>query len=205
MFGAIRGSRFWPLDRVRRLWSDLLDPVLRAAVGDGATNPEALGDWEACLDAATNKVDPNRIRWLFAILTERDSLLGTAGNVGAFKESSFLRLLNKTIAHNFKVKKTTRYTFLVYQDHCVTSTQVRELYVRTYEGIIPHISHRYISIRNLKWSLCTILISRLCIFFFSYDKVRVEISKVLSTLLSFDLPQKTKDGKIWNMGNGFPR
>ena len=62
VFGAVRGSRFWSYSRAFELWSGLLSPVLRAAVGDGATDPETLGDWEACLSAATNKVDPNRIR-----------------------------------------------------------------------------------------------------------------------------------------------
>ncbi len=61
VFGAVRGSRFWSFERSSKLWSDLV-PVLKGAVGDGGTNPECLRDWEACLNAATNKIDPNRIR-----------------------------------------------------------------------------------------------------------------------------------------------
>ncbi len=57
-------------------------------------------------------------------MMEKDDIL--SGGVGATKEASFLRLLNKTLTQNFKV---------------------RELYSRAYSGLLPHVAHRYDKVR----------------------------------------------------------
>ncbi len=72
-----------------------------------------------------------------------------------------------------KKKSAIRQIFL----YLLLSFQVRDLYQLSYDLARPHLAH-------------------------PYDKVRIEISKLLATLFAFDLPYR---GSEWNMGTGFPR
>ena len=63
---------------------------------------ETLADWGQCINGASNKCDPNRIRWMV------EALLGASvpgGTLGAFREYASLRLLHKAIMHNWKASE----------------------------------------------------------------------------------------------------
>ena len=129
-------------------------PVLESVV-DGSINSESLGDWETCVNGASNRVDPNRITWMLEYLFSKTDRLRQGG---AFQESAFLRLLNKAMSQNYRL---------------------RSLYNRGYQIVKDHLDH-------------------------PYHKVRYELSKILSTVLSFDQPYELR-GEKGNMGEGFPR
>jgi hypothetical protein len=114
---------------------------------------ETVGDWETCLSGATNKADPNRMRWLFELLVDKDNLFNSKDD-GAFKESSYLRLLNRSLIQNWKL---------------------RELFNKTYDILKDQVSH-------------------------PYNKVRLQISKMMATLLSVDIDYIPG----WNMGQNYP-
>ena len=63
---------------------------------------ETLADWGQCINGASNKCDPNRIRWMLEALLEA-SVPG--GTLGAFREYATLRLLHKAIMHNWKASE----------------------------------------------------------------------------------------------------
>ena len=98
-------------------------------------------------------MDNNRIRWLLELLVDKELLFGKAQ--AAFKESSYLKLLNRALTHNWKI---------------------RELYHRTYDILREQWAH-------------------------PYNKVRLEVAKVLATIHVMDTP--FADGV--NAGENFPR
>ena len=119
-YGAIRGLRFSDYGVVSKLWADDLEPTLKMALEKVTlfryvilaliifykmstpqlkVSTETLADWGQCINGASNKCDPNRIRWML------ETLLGASvpeGTLGAFREYAALRLLHKAIMHNWK-------------------------------------------------------------------------------------------------------
>ena len=59
VYGVIRGSRFWSFED-SKIVSQELSSLMRAVLS--RMSLETIGDWEAMLNGATNKIDPNRIR-----------------------------------------------------------------------------------------------------------------------------------------------
>lgn len=123
VYGLIRGSRFWSFEPTKTMWAALV-PLFKTVLAN--MTAETIGDWETCISGASNKADPNRLRWLFELLlTEKDQLM--VDQAGAFKESSHLRLLNRALVQNWKV---------------------RDLYNRSYEILRRHHAHPYNKVRN---------------------------------------------------------
>ena len=57
IYGAIRGSRFWSYEDSQATSTEL-SALMKAAFEN--ISLETIGDWEAMLNGATNKIDPNR-------------------------------------------------------------------------------------------------------------------------------------------------
>ena len=57
VYGVIRGSRFWSFED-SKIVSQELSSLMRAVLS--RMSLETIGDWEAMLNGATNKIDPNR-------------------------------------------------------------------------------------------------------------------------------------------------
>jgi hypothetical protein len=101
---------FRSYEKTRSMWSLIL-PVFKQVLQK--ITSETVHDWETCLNGATNKHDPNRMRWLFELLVDEDQLICQ----GAFKEFSFLKLLNKSISQNYKVRDLYQKTFNILRKH----------------------------------------------------------------------------------------
>lgn len=114
VFGMIKGSRFWSLEPCLNLWTSVLVPCFQRVLSN--MTMETLQDWEICLSGATNKHDSNRLRWLFNCLLDHCQLSSNAsssggGIEGAFSQASCLKLLNKSIVQNWKLKSIFLQTF----------------------------------------------------------------------------------------------
>ena len=120
VYGLVRGSRFWDWDSSSQLWAWLL-PVFRQVLNNVTT--ETQSDWDFCFSGATNKADPNRLRWLYELLVTPENLMSQ----GSFKESSFLLFVGKCLSMNWRVQ---------------------ELYCRTYNIIREHWDHPYNNVRH---------------------------------------------------------
>ena len=73
---------------------------------------ETLADWGQCINGASNKCDPNRIRWML------ETLLGASvpeGTLGAFREYAALRLLHKAIMHNWKASESVNKSIISFK------------------------------------------------------------------------------------------
>ena len=57
IYGVIRGSRFWSF-KDSQCTSQELSSLIKTAFAN--ISLETIGDWEAMLNGATNKIDPNR-------------------------------------------------------------------------------------------------------------------------------------------------
>ena len=57
IYGVIRGSRFWTFEESQST-SQELSSLIKTAFANMSL--ETIGDWEAMLNGATNKIDPNR-------------------------------------------------------------------------------------------------------------------------------------------------
>jgi len=123
VFAAIRGTRFWSYEKAEPLWRTYLLPMLELMMEK--VTPETILDWETCVNGATNKVDPNRVRWLFEWLLDKRTVLA-AGGGSAFKESCFLRFLGKAIAQDYKI---------------------REVYVRAFPFVVENMDHPFDKVR----------------------------------------------------------
>lgn len=124
VYGVLRGSRFWSLSDAESMWNGII-PLFQTILNN--VTDETIGDWETCLSGVTNKADPNRLRWLYEFLVKDSNESIISAQQGAFKESSYLRLLNKALIQNWKV---------------------RDLYQRTYTDIKDHLSHPYLKVRR---------------------------------------------------------
>ena len=120
VYGLVRGSRFWDWESTSQLWSWLL-PVFRQVLNNVTT--ETQSDWDFCFSGATNKADPNRLRWLYELLVTPENLMSQ----GSFKESSFLLFVGKCLSMNWRVQ---------------------ELYCRTYNILREHWDHPYNNVRH---------------------------------------------------------
>ena len=112
IYGLIRGARFWSYAPTKELWSELM-PLFETAFGNMTI--ETISDWETCLSGGTNNADPNRLRWLFELLVNRDTLLVLQD--GAFKESSALKLINRSLIQNWKARELLNRTFEILKNN----------------------------------------------------------------------------------------
>ena len=115
-----RGSRFWSFDKARALASRL-EPLIKKVMNSMTT--DSLIDWATCVSAATNKQDPNRIRWIFDLFLQDEN---TFEQQGSYKQSTVLKLLNNSLQLNWKLLP---------------------LYKQTYEMIKRHWDHPYQKVR----------------------------------------------------------
>ena len=72
VFAHVRGSRFWDWESSQQLWSWLL-PVFQQVLNN--VTSETQSDWEHCFLGASNKADPNRLRWLLELLVTPENLV----------------------------------------------------------------------------------------------------------------------------------
>ena len=120
VYGLVRGSRFWDWSSSSQLWSWLL-PVFQQVLNNVTT--ETQSDWDFCFSGASNKADPNRLRWLYELLVTPENLVSQ----GSFKESSYLLFVSKCLSMNWRVQ---------------------ELYCRTYNILRDHWDHPYNNVRH---------------------------------------------------------
>ena len=102
------GCRFWSFEPVNKLLNEVLIPCFKTILSNVTT--ETLQDWEICLSGATNRQDSNRLKWLFDLLIDQ-SKLSSSTMEGAFIQASYLKLLNKSIVQNWKLKELFNQTF----------------------------------------------------------------------------------------------
>eukprot|EP00096_Caligus_rogercresseyi_P015882 TRINITY_DN8371_c0_g1_i1.p1 TRINITY_DN8371_c0_g1~~TRINITY_DN8371_c0_g1_i1.p1 ORF type:complete len:1198 (+),score=314.38 TRINITY_DN8371_c0_g1_i1:1590-5183(+) len=121
--GIVGGARFWSYERSKRLWEDHLLPLLDKLLSSSLTN-ETLNDWEVCFSAITNKVDQNRLTWLYEFIFQKHFVPGVKGTLN---ESRVLCLMNKILKQNWKA---------------------RDLFNRAYDVLLNHLDHPYTKIRN---------------------------------------------------------
>ena len=57
--------RFWEWERAEQMWSWLL-PVFQQVLNN--VTSETQSDWDICFSGASNKSDPNRLRWLYLLI-----------------------------------------------------------------------------------------------------------------------------------------
>ena len=156
VYGLVRGSRclvtgynspqehdvcilrFWDWESCSQLWSWLL-PVFQQVLNN--VTSETQSDWDFCFSGASNKADPNRLRWLYELLVTPENLVSQVGVVvctivvlhftiflqGSFKESSYLMFVGKCLSMNWRVS---------------------ELYCRTYNILREHWDHPYNNVRH---------------------------------------------------------
>lgn len=148
VYGMIRGSRFWTFKKARKVETEL-KPLLKTVLGNITT--ETVCDWELCINGSSSRSDSNRIQWFYEVLLDQSSTQGK----GAFLEATHLKLLNKALSLNWKL---------------------RLLYQEAFESAKKLIDH-------------------------PYNKVRVQTSYLLATLLSMD---SSYGDEGWSMGQGFP-
>ena len=89
VYGLVRGSRFWDWESSQQLWAWLL-PVFQQVRNNVTRNKnltqyfyqvlnnvtsETQSDWDFCFSGASNKADPNRLRWLFELLVTPENLV----------------------------------------------------------------------------------------------------------------------------------
>ena len=102
------GCRFWSFEHVNKLWNEVLIPCFKLILSN--VSSETLPDWEICLSGATNRQDSNRLKWLFDLLIDQRTLSSSTME-GAFSQASYLRLLNKSIVQNWKLKELFKQSF----------------------------------------------------------------------------------------------
>ncbi|QQP39732.1 Uncharacterized protein FKW44_013543, partial [Caligus rogercresseyi] len=102
---------------------DHLLPLLDKLLSSSLTN-ETLNDWEVCFSAITNKVDQNRLTWLYEFIFQKHFVPGVKGTLN---ESRVLCLMNKILKQNWKA---------------------RDLFNRAYDVLLNHLDHPYTKIRN---------------------------------------------------------
>ena len=96
VYGLVRGSRclvtgynspqkhdvcilrFWDWESCSQLWSWLL-PVFQQVLNN--VTSETQSDWDFCFSGASNKADPNRLRWLYELLVTPENLVSQVGVV----------------------------------------------------------------------------------------------------------------------------
>ena len=64
--------RFWDWESCSQLWSWLL-PVFQQVLNN--VTSETQSDWDFCFSGASNKADPNRLRWLYELLVTPENLV----------------------------------------------------------------------------------------------------------------------------------
>ncbi len=135
VFGMIKGSRFWSYEPCLGLWTKVLIPAFKTVLTN--VNMDTLQDWEICLSGATNKHDANRLRWLFNLLI--NEVKGSKmSQEGAFAQASCLRLLNKSIVQNWKL---------------------REIFNLSFDLLKPQTSHPYNKVRHQISSIMATVLS----------------------------------------------
>ena len=102
------GCRFWSFEHVNKLWNEVLIPSFKLILSN--VSSDTLPDWEICLSGATNRQDSNRLKWLFDLLIDQRTLSSSTME-GAFSQASYLRLLNKSIVQNWKLKELFKQSF----------------------------------------------------------------------------------------------
>ena len=115
----------------------------------------------------------NRIRWLYEILIDERQLVG-GKSVGAFKESSLLRMLNKSMIQNWKI---------------------RDLIVRVYDILKGHCNHPYNKVRHQIGKMLAALIA--------FD-INVHPKNELENGVQHTSTNGDSHNTVWNMSNGFP-
>lgn len=110
VYGLVRGSRFWDWHSTSQLWSWLL-PVFQQILNN--VTSETQSDWDFCFSGASNKADPNRLRWLYELLITPENLVSQ----GSFKESSYLLFVSKCLSMNWRVQELYCRTFNILRDH----------------------------------------------------------------------------------------
>uniref|UniRef100_A0A0K2T807 Proteasome activator complex subunit 4 n=1 Tax=Lepeophtheirus salmonis TaxID=72036 RepID=A0A0K2T807_LEPSM len=121
--GVVCGSRFWSYEKSKVLWEKYLIPMLDKLLNSHLTN-ETLNDWEVCFSAITNKVDQNRMTWLYEFMFEKHFVPGVKR---ALNESGILCLMNKVLKQNWKAL---------------------DLHDRAYKILTRNLDHPYTKIRN---------------------------------------------------------
>ena len=153
VYGLVRGSRFWDWESSQQLWAWLL-PVFRQVLNNVTT--ETQSDWDFCFSGASNKADPNRLRWLYELLVTPENLMSQ----GSFKESSFLLFVSKCLSMNWRVQ---------------------ELYCRTYNILREHWDHPYNNVRHQIAATLATLTNMVCMTFISRRRTETLILLFLRT------------------------
>ncbi|UJR10196.1 hypothetical protein I4U23_014411 [Adineta vaga] len=123
--GMIRGSKYWTLDMLDKLWEKLIG--LLTEVCENLT-PETLQYWGACFKFGMEDLDPRRMHRLIEFI---HTLVKDQTNVNTFLETS----------RWFLVLKLTNFEWRVPAIWCAVNEHAKEMLDHPYKAVREHIAN----------------------------------------------------------------